>query len=826
MSESLRRECTDSDKNIGFEEGWAQIKREAIEPLETYLLNRTQINDTVKNLFTAKEYSKIYTLIYNMCTQNPRNWSRQLFTKYSETIENFLKENVVSKLKNSTGSGLLFEFRLSWSNHLIYTHWMERFFGYLNKYHIKIAGEGSLMLKGITIFYETIYLEFKESISLSFSNSIQEYRLGTKDIDSELMKGVVNVCLEMSEKSKIPEIYENEIENVVINHLNSYYGSLAPKWVRNDKLLEYLSRVDGIVNFENKLCELCLFNSTRKKIQKSLTQILLADEMKEILSNSSSIKKMFLDNEFEQLKLLFRHFSTIHHGMHALNIQFKRYLTECGQLVINKFSESIHFAEDIEIDNEETFDQIQSTHNLAENWPWMLGKSITVPFMNIKYETLFVQTIISLFDHSIYLLENCFDNDTAVQKTIRESFEVIVNLEVGCQNQAKLVCFYCDLLLKNSYSEIGNDFNVFQSNNQFAVLAGKLVEIFSYIHFQDYFLQIYKFLLAKRLLQYHLSLEKNELYIISLLKSKCGAGFTSKLEGMIMDIRMTQNLNNKFKEYLKDIKKGEIENKEFEIKDNKISDLSLQIVKAPIPTKVDFAVNILTSSNWPTLDSSNINLPTSLKNCISDFETFYFLETSHRKLTWIYWYGECVLDYKLPTPNGTFKFFEIHCNTYQACILLQFNDFISLSLLELQSLLNTEKSIILKHIKPLYSDVGILKFVNNTQISTDNPVFEVNFEFASTDVISPIIIKLPHQTETTQKNRTEYDKSHAIEAAIVKIMKIKGQMTRSDIIAHVSSQLCDYKPSERMIIDKIKYLIEREYLENNQDDPEKLLYLA
>ncbi|KAH8584126.1 cullin of plant origin [Cryptosporidium sp. chipmunk genotype I] len=824
MSASLSCEYTNSNKNIGFEEGWAQIKKEAIEPLEVYLLNRDNINSTVKNLFTAQEYSKIYTLIYNMCTQNPRNWSRQLFAKYSETIENFLKENVLRALRNSTGSKLLFEFRLLWSNHLIYTHWMERFFGYLNKYHVKIVGEGSLMLKGITIFYETVYLEFKESISFSFSNSIQDYRLGTNDIDSELLKGVVNVCLEMSEKSRISEIYENEIEKVVISRINSHYRSLAPKWVRHDKLLEYLSRVDEIVNFENKLCTKCLVDSTWKKIQKSLTQILLADEIKVILSDSSSIKDMFVNNEFEQLKLLFRLFSTIHHGIHALNTQFKHYLTECGQMIVNKFSESIHFAQDAEIDNEETFEPIQSTSNLTSSWPWMLGKSITVPFLNTRHGVLFVQTIISLFDHSIYLLETCFNNDTAVQKTIRESFEVIVNLEVGCQNQAKLVCYYCDLLLKNSHSKSGNGTNV-QLNDQFTVLGRKLVEVFSYIHFQDYFLQIYKFLLAKRLLQYNLSLEKNELYIISLLKNKCGTGFTSKLEGMIMDIQMAQSLNTKFKEYLKDITRGEIENNELEIKDNQMLDLSLQMFKVPISTKIDFTVNVLTSSNWPTLDSSSMNLPANLKKCISDFETFYSLETNHRKLSWVYWYGQCVLDYKLPTPNGVVKCFEIHCNTYQACILLQFNNFISLSLLELQNLLNTEKSIILKHIKPLYSDVKIFKMID-VQIASDNPVFELNLDFVSTDNMSPTIIKLPNQTETTQKNRTEYDKSHAIEAAIVKIMKVKGEMTRSDIISYVSSQLCDYKPSEGIIIDKIKYLVEREYLENHHDDPDKLLYLT
>lgn len=830
MPESLREKETKPKPNIGFEEGWTQIKKEVIDPLEMYLLGRTQVDEEVKILFTAQEYSRIYTLIYNMCTQSPNNWSRHLFSKYCETIENFLRQNTMKRVKSLTGSKLLLEFRLAWSNHLIYTHWMERFFGYLNKYHIKITGEGSLMLKGITIFYETIYLELKESITLSFSNSVREYRHGAKNIDAELLKGIVDICLEMSEKSNIPEIYENEIEKIVIADLNSNYGNLAHKWARQERLLEYLNRVDNIINFENNLCEMCFNDSTWKKIKKSLSQILLADEMDIILSNSSSIKNMFVKNEFENLKLLFRLFSTINNGVYALSAELRGYLIECGQMVVSIFSKSASSADNKVSENEGNSEiSVLLAHNLATCWPWTTGVPVATPFPSTSPELLFVQTIISLYDHSVYMLGTCFNNDVVIQKTIKESFEIIVNMEVNCRSQAKLVCCYCDALLRNSYSDDGRNSNAIISHDQFVILSEKLVEIFSYIHFQDYFLHVYKFQLAQRLLQYHLFLEKNEQYIICMLRNKCGSGFTSKLEGMISDIQMTQNLNKKFKEYLKDATKSEAGCKEFEIKnDTYIYDSSLQVVKTTHqPEKVDFTVSVLTCSNWPSLDSSNINLPNILENCIREFEMFYRMETNHRKLSWIHWYGQCVLEYKLPSSNGETKCLEIRCNTYQACILLLFSDTSRLSLTELQSQLDTDRLIVLRHMEPLYSDTNIVKIAKDVQAASDDLVFELNLQFAENiNTETPIIVKLPHQTETTQKNDTECDKSHAIEAAIVRILKIKGEMTKQDVISHVISRLGEYKPSEVQITEKINYLIERDYLASQQDDPDKLIYVV
>ncbi|KAH7647555.1 cullin 1-related [Cryptosporidium bovis] len=828
-----------SKSDMGFEERWLVIKSEAIEPLESYLLTRIKKHDNTKSVFTAEEYSRIYTLIYNMCTQSQRNWSRQLYLKYSETLENFLREKVLVKLKGVPGPELISEFQLGWSNYSIYLHWMGRFFGYLNKYYLKISGEGDLMSKGINIFYDTIFLKIKDKLSISFCEAVESSRFGNKVVEDTNLKGVVSICLELSQKSNILGIYENEIENPLINSLCFHYKILADKWVKVDSLIEYLSHIQESLNSEQERCTNYLTDSTWKKFKKSLINIFLSEEVDIVISQQNSIKKLLFDNEFEQLKLLYSLLSSLSNGVQILSAQIKKYILECGQVIVDEFTKLICQRDNPDLETtipSEGENDLSSgeVHQNCQYLSWIPQKCIKTPFRKNTQELLFVQTLMSLYDHLSYLLVDCFERDTLVQKTINESFEVIVNMDIGCHNQAQLICNYCDhLLRKESWTD--NKSNNFSECEHFYVISTKIVELFSFIHFQDYFLEIYRYSLARRLLQsQNTNSEKEELTIISLLKNKCGAGFTSKLEGMVTDIQTNRELNKKYSSYLDVIFKAETENKEVEASGNNIPcDFNLIGDNSKFlncSKNMEFYVSVLTSSNWPTFIYSDVVLPHTLKKYIDRFEEFYFTETDHRKLSWIHWYGQCVINYNKKDSKGTNYNYEITCNTIQACVLLLFNNNSLLPFNEIRSLLQIDSSILKKQIESLTaSGVLVKKQMDESDKSLLTPegsnfVLEVNPEF--TCVSTNLTIKIPSQGETTIKDRIEEDRSHAIEAAIVRIMKLKGEMGRNELVSHVVSQLECIRPSTTIIMNKINYLIDREYLSMHEEDPSRYIYLS
>nr|POE93325.1 cullin-3 [Quercus suber] len=72
--------------------------------------------------------------------------------------------------------------------------------------------------------------------------------------------------------------------------------------------------------------------------------------------------------------------------------------------------------------------------------------------------------------------------------------------------------------------------------------------------------------------------------------------------------------------------------------------------------------------------------------------------------------------------------------------------------------------------------------------------------------------------ETEKKNNDS--RAFAIEAAVVRIMKSRKELTHTNLISETTSQLsAQFKPDFNMIKKRIESLIERDYLERIEDAP-------
>jgi hypothetical protein len=86
---------------------------------------------------------------------------------------------------------------------------------------------------------------------------------------------------------------------------------------------------------------------------------------------------------------------------------------------------------------------------------------------------------------------------------------------------------------------------------------------------------------------------------------------------------------------------------------------------------LDFKVQVLTFSYWPTYKKYEVQIPPQIKSCIDSFNTFYHgQQTSmHKQLTWCYSHGSAII-----TGGFTDKNYDFVVSTLQMCILLLFND--------------------------------------------------------------------------------------------------------------------------------------------------------
>ncbi|WZZ34528.1 hypothetical protein YC2023_017929 [Brassica napus] len=73
--------------------------------------------------------------IYNMCTQKPlHDHSQQLYEKYHEPFEEYIKSTVMHVLKEKHDEYMMQEPAKRWSNHKVIVRWLSRFCYYLDRF--------------------------------------------------------------------------------------------------------------------------------------------------------------------------------------------------------------------------------------------------------------------------------------------------------------------------------------------------------------------------------------------------------------------------------------------------------------------------------------------------------------------------------------------------------------------------------------------------------------------------------------------------------------------------------------------------------------------
>merc|ERR1719224_220178 len=201
-------------------------------------------------------------------------------------------------------------------------------------------------------------------------------------------------------------------------------------------------------------------------------------------------------------------FSLVDNGLTPISQAFRQYVTDRGNKIVDE--------------------RVESTKQLASK-----AEALGDPS--------FIQALLDLHDRFKGIVQECFSQDSLFQKSLKEAFEVFINRDIGKYSFAQLMSSFCDRILKKSGERLTDD--------AVEVLLTKMVELFSFLSDKDLFAEIYRNQLSKRLLSETSASEDAEKSMIAKLKMKCGAQFTSKLEGMITDLSLASDLQKDFREH-------------------------------------------------------------------------------------------------------------------------------------------------------------------------------------------------------------------------------------------------------------------------------------
>jgi cullin 1 len=748
---------------VPLEDGWAKIKNEGIKVLEEFLdtghiratVPQQSDNKKPRNVFSKANYAELYTTVYNMCTQRtPNNWSEQLYRRYGEAMSDYVQRQVLPALRDKTDLPLMKELLHRWSNHKIYVKWMDRFFTYLDRYYVKLQGVEPLHGRGYSIFHQLVFEVVKKDTRNALLRVIDSERQ-SEHIDQDLVKGIIEMFIDLGIGNL--EVYTSQFEEALLPASSDYFVRQASGWLLEDSFPEYLRKAEQALNAEEQRVTNYLHRSTQPKLKHVVIQALLAQPQSTLMEKETGVVYLLDNDKRDDLARMHRMFTLVDNGLAPISQAFRAYVTDRGNKIVDE--------------RMETMKQLASKSEA-------LG------------DPSFIQALLDLHDRFKGIVQECFSQDSLFQKSLKEAFEVFINRDIGKYSFAALMSSFCDRILKKSGERLSDD--------QVELLLTKMVELFSFLSDKDLFAEIYRNQLSKRLLYDTSASDDAEKSMIAKLKMKCGAQFTSKLEGMITDLSLAADLRKDFMEHIEQLSEGK----------NALGG-------------IDFNVTVLTTGFWPSYQVQDANLCPEMQKAIQCFHNFYNGRTQHRRLQWIHSLGQATIAAKLNSRRH-----DLIVNSYQALILLLFTKDETHDISFIQNATGLDMQLT----KKLLATLAVAKFKILSKSGTDPKTIEDDATFTPNDGFQcphrKIKIPPPASEETHNKERVEEDRSIAIEAAIVRIMKMRKTLSHQQLVTEVLSQLAFFRPNPKLIKQRIEHLIEREYLERDPNQASMYRYLA
>jgi len=227
---------------------------------------------------------------------------------------------------------------------------------------------------------------------------------------------------------------------------------------------------------------------------------------------------------------------------------------------------------------------------------------------------------------------------------------------------------------------------------------------------------------------------------------------------------------------------------------------------------------------WPNYQVMEVELPADMVRYQQIFTKFYLAKHSGRKLQWQPTLGHCVL--KAIFLQGAK---ELQVSLFQALVLLLFNESDTLTLAHITSRTNIEDSELRRTLQSLACGKArvLLKTPKSKEVNDDDK-FIYNKDFTNQLFrirINQIQMKETSEEQQQTEERVFQDRQYQIDAAIVRIMKMRKVLPHNLLITELYNQLkFPVKPTD--FKKRIESLIDRDYMERDKDSPNTYNYVA
>ena len=747
---------------IMFQNNWEILVQNGFNKIFTYM--KTE-NNTTPYQIQKKEVLKQYDLVYQICMSK----NSEVRKLCEVNLESQLRKYLSSLLEESGNKIDLKKFISKWIaySRVLYD-WLKKAFKYYDKMKKMINRGSSLEENVYNIFKEEIYEKIKNDLYSEFESIVNEYR-ANKQIDINACKEYINFLKLFKEDALIEKFItstEKYFNDLVQTHINSTFNDFMNFFfVEIDKEKKFLSLV---------------FPEEQTVALSRINEVVYFKNFGKLLSSQDGFIYMLnnYDNKTkEKLKYTFDIFINNGNSFSMMSKLFKDFIK-------NNFKEKIIIKENL------------------DNNPQILKPK------DVLFKTNFIESYLLFQRNILDIINYCFANNNIMNLNFKEGLADIQGSLDNANLAYVLPYFFDDVLTKN----ISNEERKKQIN------LG--LEIFNCVPDKDVFIDIYCNLMANRILSlfnknntneqinyFNLDLETK---IIQIFEKECGNELVQKLNNIILDYNLNETeISEKFVSFMNEQKEVNISS----------TDISTENPKNNInKINSEIKIRILSSENWPSYINSKKALMPEKLNLISEkISSFYHKLYPGRILQFSLKNSYAILEVNLPKTN---IIFDVKCNTFQAIILLKFNEIYY----GFNNLIKKEDLITMLQFEANEDFFKAIKqFIEAKLIIEDKDNYSLNCDLKVKNG-ECLVFQTVEENEIKKKERQEIDRTYPVDGTIVKTVKDSKSIAHKNLILKVLGALCNFSIKEEFIEKRIKALLEREIIFKSKQDPNMYVY--
>ncbi|XP_063752228.1 cullin-5 isoform X1 [Eleginops maclovinus] len=812
--------------SLQFEDKW-----DLMRPIVLKLLRQESV--------TKQQWFDLFSDVHAVCLWDDKGPAK-IHQALKEDILDFIKQAQARVLSHQDDTALLKAYIVEWRKFFTQCDILPKPFCQLE---ITLMGkqgsnkksnmEDSIVRKlMLDTWNESIFSNIKNRLQDSAMKLVHAERLG-EAFDSQLVIGVresyVNLCSNPEDKL---QIYRDNFEKAYMDSTERFYRTQAPAYLQQNGVQNYMKYADSKLREEEKralryletrrdcnsvqaLMECCvnaLVTSFKETILAECPGMIKRNETESEYGRTNPTKgtaSSGLHQETDLTKPLcptsVPHLCFSHHSHSELHLMFS---------LMDKVPSGIEpMLKDLE-------DHIMSA-GLAD----MVATAETITSDSEKY----VEQLLTLFNRFSRLVKEAFQDDPRFLTARDKAYKAVVNdatifkLElplkqkgVGLKTQPESKCpellaNYCDMLLRKT------PLSKKLTSEEIEAKLKEVLLVLKYVQNKDVFMRYHKAHLTRRLiLDISADSEIEENMVEWLREVGMPADYVNKLARMFQDIKVSEDLNQSFKEM------------------HKHNRLALPADSVNI--------KILNAGAWSrSSEKVFVSLPTELEDLIPEVEDFYKKNHSGRKLHWHHLMSNGIITFKNEVGQ-----YDLEVTTFQLAVLFAWNqrprERISFENLKLATELPDAELR-----RTLWSLVAFPKLkrqvlsydpvVTSPKDFAEGTLFYVNQEFSlikNSKVQKRGKINLIGRLQLTTERMREEENEGIVQLrilrtqeAIIQIMKMRKRINNAQLQTELVEILKNmFLPQKKMIKEQIEWLIDHKYIKRDETDLNTFIYMA